>query len=292
MTAATEGWSCWPAPAKINRFLHIVGRREDGYHLLQTVFQLLDWGDDIHLRTREDGGIRRIDGASDYAVAADDDLVVRAARLLHEAAGIGAGVDIRVDKRIPLGGGFGGGSSDAATVLVALNALWGAGLSLAELADLGLRLGADVPVFVHGHTAFAEGIGEKLSPLALPPRWFLLVDAGIHVNTAELFGDPKLTRDSPPLKIGGFLDDDGFEGQDNAFESLVLRRYPRLAALFDAMRAFGRPRLTGTGGGSFLVFADREAAEAARRALPEGVRCVLARGLDRSPLHEKVAANS
>ena len=285
MTASNEGWSRWPAPAKLNRFLHVVGRREDGYHLLQTVFQLLDWGDEVDIRPRNDGEIRRVDGAREYGVAAADDLVIRAARLLQQAAGTGQGADIRVEKRIPLGGGFGGGSSDAATTLVALNHLWNTALPFDDLAALALRLGADVPVFVAGHTAFAEGVGERLTPLALPERWFLLVDAGIHVDTAELFADPKLTRDSQPLKIGGFLDDDGFEGQGNAFEALVLRRHPRLAALFEAMRSFGRLRLTGTGGGSFMVFEGIDAAESARRALPDGVRGVVARGLNRSPLH-------
>ncbi|MCB1560553.1 MAG: 4-(cytidine 5'-diphospho)-2-C-methyl-D-erythritol kinase [Xanthomonadales bacterium] len=288
MTTPTEAWSCWPAPAKVNRFLHIVGRRDDGYHRLQTVFQLLDWGDEIALRPRADGVVTRADGAVDYGVAGEDDLVVRAARLLQSTSSTVQGVDIRVDKRIPPGGGFGGGSSDAATVLVALNHLWRTGLPVAELALLGLQLGADVPVFVAGHSAFAEGVGEQLTPLSLPARWFLLIDAGIHLATAELFGDPELTRDSPALKISGFLDGSDFEGQENAFEPLVLRRYPQLAALFDAMRSFGRPRLTGTGGGSFMVFRDREAAEDARQALPRGIRGVVARGLNRSPLYGKL----
>src|SRR5690554_5216498 len=183
---AADGWSAWPAPAKLNLFLRITGRRDDGYHSLQTVFRLLDRGDTVRLRVRADGVIRR-HGASPAGVPESEDLLLRAARLLQEAAGSGQGADIGVEKNIPIGGGFGGGSSNAATVLVALNRLWNAGLAPRELASLGLRLGADVPVFVHGRTAWAEGVGEKLDPLALAPAWYLLVDPGIRVATAELF---------------------------------------------------------------------------------------------------------
>ena len=165
MEAAADDWSAWPAPAKLNLFLQITGRRADGYHCLQTVFQLLDWGDEIRLRPRRDGHIALVRGAP--GVAAESDLVLRAARALQRAAGGGVGADIEVHKRIPMGGGFGGGSSDAATVLVALNALWGLGLDPAALARIGLTLGADVPVFVHGHSAWAEGIGEELVPIAV-----------------------------------------------------------------------------------------------------------------------------
>ncbi|MGE8263747.1 MAG: 4-(cytidine 5'-diphospho)-2-C-methyl-D-erythritol kinase, partial [Stenotrophomonas sp.] len=200
---AVDGGSTWPAPAKLNLFLHITGRRPDGYHQLQTVFRLLDWGDRIHLRVRDDGRIRR-EGPSVAGVAEADDLAIRAAHLLKAAANIAQGADIGVEKRVPAGGGFGGGSSDAATVLVALNRLWGAGLEVDALAALGLQLGADVPVFVRGHNAWAEGVGELLTPIALPPAWFVLVHPGVHVPTPALFASPDLTRDAPVAKIADF----------------------------------------------------------------------------------------
>jgi 4-diphosphocytidyl-2-C-methyl-D-erythritol kinase len=195
----TDPWTSWPAPAKLNLFLHIVGRRADGYHLLQTVFQLLDWGDTVRLRIRTDGKIRRDSDIS--GVPAESDLCLRAAAALRERAGRPAGVDIALDKRIPLGGGLGGGSSDAATVLVALNALWATGLSIDELADVGLGLGADVPVFVRGHSAWAEGVGERLTPISLPRRDYVIVDPRVSVATTALFQAPELTRNSPPMTM-------------------------------------------------------------------------------------------
>jgi 4-diphosphocytidyl-2-C-methyl-D-erythritol kinase len=200
---ADAGWSAWPAPAKLNLFLRIVGRRADGYHLLQTAFQLLAWGDTVGLRVRDDGAIHRVEGND--AVAAADDLAVRAAKLLQSESGCALGCEIAVGKRIPMGGGFGGGSSDAATVLVALNHLWGTGLDPERLAALGLVLGADVPVFVHGQNAWAEGVGEQLTPLNLSPRWYLIVDPGVHVPTAELFQASDLTRDAAAATIRGFV---------------------------------------------------------------------------------------
>src|SRR5690606_33154188 len=199
-----SGWSDWPAPAKLNLFLRIPGRRADGYHLLQTVFRLLDWGDTVHLRPREDGRIVR-HGESVAGVAEADDLMVRAAILLQTASKIDKGADISVEKRIPAGGGFGGGSSDAATVLVALDALWDTRLGLDHLAELGLQLGADVPVFVRGDNAWGEGIGEILNPVRLPPAWYLLVDPGVQVPTAELYRAPELTRDAPPATMSDFV---------------------------------------------------------------------------------------
>ncbi|HWU70755.1 MAG TPA: 4-(cytidine 5'-diphospho)-2-C-methyl-D-erythritol kinase, partial [Pseudoxanthomonas sp.] len=193
------GWSSWPAPAKLNLFLQITGRRADGYHELQTVFRLLGWGDTVRLRIRDDGQIRRV-GESVPGVAEADDLLVRAARLLQMESNCSQGADISVEKRIPAGGGFGGGSSDAATVLVALSRLWGLDFDLDRLAALGLRLGADVPVFVRGENAWAEGVGEKLVPIDLPPAWYLLVDPGLHVPTAGLFQAHDLTRNAAPAK--------------------------------------------------------------------------------------------
>ncbi|MEG2803890.1 4-(cytidine 5'-diphospho)-2-C-methyl-D-erythritol kinase [Stenotrophomonas sp.] len=274
------GWSDWPAPAKLNLFLHITGRREDGYHLLQTVFRLLDWGDRIGLRLREDGQVRR-DGPSVAGVAAADDLAVRAALLLQKSANVAQGVDIRVEKAIPAGGGFGGGSSDAATVLVALNALWKTGLDVEALATLGLALGADVPVFVRGHNAWAEGVGERLTPLALPPAWYVLADPGVHVPTPALFADPHLTRDAPVAKIADFASGSLL---GNAFEPVLRRREPAVEAVLAALSRIGRARLTGSGSGCFVEFASRAAAEQGLAALPEELRAWVAAGVERSPL--------
>ena len=274
-----DGWRPWPAPAKLNLFLHIVGRRADGYHLLETVFQLLDWGDTVALRARADGQIVRHRGAT--GVAPQDDLTVRAALALREATGTMAGADIDVEKRIPQGGGFGGGSSDAATVLVGLNRLWRLGLPEDALAGIGLGLGADVPVFVRGHSAFAQGVGEKLTPLALPKRWFVLVDPGVSVPTAELFRDPDLTRDAPSATISDFVSG---SVHGNAFEPVLRMRSPQIAAALDAMAAFGPPHVTGTGGGLFLAFDDPVRAREAAAQLAPRWRCQVAQGVDESPL--------
>lgn len=287
MTAfpAAEGWSAWPAPAKLNLMLQIVGRRADGYHLLQTVFRLLDWGDTIHLRLRADGEISR-SGESAPGVSEADDLVVRAAGLLRKEANVAQGVDIGVEKRIPAGGGFGGGSSDAATVLVALDRLWGCGLAPDRLASLGLQLGADVPVFIRGENAWAEGVGEELTPLALPAAWYLLVDPGVHVPTAALFGSPDLTRDAAPAKISDFVSGSLL---GNAFEPVVRRREPAIEAVFQALSQIGTPRLTGSGGGCFVEFADRTSAGIALASLPAGLRAWVVEGAARSPLLDALA---
>jgi 4-diphosphocytidyl-2-C-methyl-D-erythritol kinase len=280
----SEGWQAFPAPAKLNLLLRLVGRRADGYHLLQSVFQLLDWGDSVRLRRRSDGQIVRHAGAA--GVAAEDDLSVRAARLLQAASGCRDGADIAVDKRIPMGGGFGGGSSDAATTLVALDRLWGCGLGIDRLAELGLRLGADVPLFVRGDSAWAEGVGERLIPLRLPPAWYVLVDSGVHVATAELFQTPELTRNAPPLKMADFAFD---RIGDNAFTGPVRARAPRVAAILDAIATLGRGGLTGTGGGCFLATTTPEAAAEGARQLARFGRCEVVRGVDRSPLHTQLA---
>ncbi|MEB1530943.1 4-(cytidine 5'-diphospho)-2-C-methyl-D-erythritol kinase [Xanthomonas sp. WHRI 7945] len=287
MTAVRkDGWSAWPAPAKLNLFLQITGRRADGYHALQTVFRLLDWGDTVHLRVRADGVVARL-GDSVAGVAEADDLLVRAARLLQKEVKISQGVDISVEKRIPVGGGFGGGSSDAATALVALNALWGAGLDEDALAGLGLALGADVPVFVRGRDAWAEGVGERLTPLRLPPAWYVLADPGVHVPTAALFQAPDLTRDAAPAKMADFVS--GFL-LGNAFEPVLLRREPAIQATFQALAQIGTPRLTGSGSGCFVEFADRAAAVRALAALPDGMRAWVAGGVTRSPLLDALEA--
>ncbi|WP_282247175.1 4-(cytidine 5'-diphospho)-2-C-methyl-D-erythritol kinase [Stenotrophomonas sp. PS02300] len=270
----------FPAPAKLNLFLHITGRRADGYHELQSVFRLLDWGDRVRLQVREDGQVRR-DGPSVPGVAEADDLAVRAAMLLKNHANVGQGVDITVEKRIPAGGGFGGGSSDAATVLVALNRLWRVGLDEDALAGLGLQLGADVPVFVRGRNAWAEGVGEQLTPLALPPAWYVIADPGVHVPTAALFASPDLTRDAPVAKIADFASGSLL---GNAFEPVLRRREPAVEAVLIALDRIGRARLTGSGSGCFVEFATRAAAEQGLARLPKELRAWVAAGVERSPL--------
>ena len=279
------GWSTWPAPAKLNLFLRITGRRADGYHELQTVFRLLDWGDTIRLRPRADGRIER-QGESLPGVAAMDDLAVRAAALLKNEANCPHGVDIIVEKVIPAGGGFGGGSSDAATVLVALDRLWGLGLGEDRLAALGLRLGADVPVFVRGRSAWAEGVGERLSPVVLAPAWYLVVDPGVHVPTASLFQSPDLTRNALPARMADFV---AGTVLDNAFEPVLRRLEPAVDAAFETLAQVGQPRLTGSGAGCFVEFPDRAGAEAALARLPRGLRAWVAAGVDESPLRAALA---
>ena len=283
MQSADADWSAWPAPAKLNLFLHIVGRRPDGYHDLQTVFQLLDWGDDIRLRVRADGLIRRVGGNA--AVAEADDLTVRAARLLQSESGCALGCEIAITKRIPMGGGFGGGSSNAATMLVALNALWGTGLDTDRMAALGLRLGADVPLFVRGQNAWAEGVGERLTPLDLPKRWYLIVDPGVHVPTAELYQAPDLTRDAAPATIRGFASGPAF---GNAFEPVLRRREPEIAAVLDALARFGAACVTGSGGGCFVGFETIEQAESALSVLPKRWKAWIAAGVARSSLLDRL----
>ncbi|HYG06979.1 MAG TPA: 4-(cytidine 5'-diphospho)-2-C-methyl-D-erythritol kinase [Stenotrophomonas sp.] len=285
-TDGAAGWTAWPAPAKLNLFLHIVGRRPDGYHELQTVFRLLDWGDTVHLRPRAAGPIRRI-GPGAAGVAEADDLVVRAAELLRLSANVSLSADIRVEKLIPSGGGFGGGSSDAATTLVALNALWGLGLPVDTLAELGCRLGADVPVFVRGHNAWAEGVGERLTPISLAPAWYLLADPGVHTPTPELFRAPDLTRDAAPVKIADFASGTLL---GNAFEPVLRRREPAVEAVFQALARVGSPRLTGSGCGCFVEFQTRRAAEHALTELPPGLRAWVVGGAERSPLLDALAA--
>lgn len=286
---ADAGWSIWPAPAKLNLFLRIVGRRPDGYHLLQTVFRILDWGDTISIRVRDDGRIVR-HGDSAPGVAEADDLTVRAAKLLQSTAKIAQGADIAIEKRIPSGGGLGGGSSDAATVLRALDRLWGCDLGVDALAELGLRLGADVPVFVRGENAWAEGLGERLTPIDLPPAWYLLVAPGIHAATAELFQAAELTRNAAAATMSDFVSDPFLQGQalGNAFEPVLRRREPAVEAVFAALRSAGTARLTGSGSVCFVEFADRESAERAldrlAKPLPSGFTAWIAAGAPRSPL--------
>lgn len=268
----------WPAPAKLNRFLHIVGRRTDGYHLLQTVFQFLDVSDQLHIRVRHDGRIRRLRPLPQ--VAPQHDLSLRAARLLQEHTGSAFGVDIDLVKHVPQGGGLGGGSSDAATVLVALNRLWQLQLPQTELASLALSLGADVPVFVHGQAAWAEGVGEKLTAVTLDQPWFLVLNPGVTVPTAEVFADPQLTRNSRPITISDFLSNAG----GNDCEAVVRRRYPAVNEAMAWLQRHAQARLTGTGACIFAAFPERRAAEQVLAGLPPRWSGFIAAGLNRSPL--------
>jgi 4-diphosphocytidyl-2-C-methyl-D-erythritol kinase len=265
------------APAKLNLFLHVTGRRADGFHELQTVFQLVDLQDELSIVVREDGRILRDPAPDDpllAGLAEAEDLTVRAARLLQRHSGTALGAGIHVVKRIPSGGGLGGGSSDAAAVLKALNVLWDLRWPVQRLAALGLELGSDVPVFVHGHNAFASGRGEQLTSLALPPRWFLIVDPGVSVATREVFAAPDLTRDTPPLTIRALPPDGG----RNDCEPVVRARFPAVAAVLDRLAPHGA-RLTGTGGCVFTAFETRAAAEAVAGTLPPGWRWFVVRGL-------------
>lgn len=272
-------WSAWPAPAKLNLFLHIVGRRADGYHLLQTVFQLLDWGDTLHFCRRDDD---RVDFATELpGVAAEDNLCLRAARLLRERTRCAHGIDMRIDKRIPMGGGLGGGSSDAATTLVALNEIWQTGCSVDELAAIGLELGADVPVFVRGHSAWAEGVGEILTPIKLAERHFVIIDPRVRVPTAQLFQAAELTRNSPPATISGYLSS---APTSNAFAPIVRARYPEVAAALDWLSRFGEARLSGSGGCVFIATDSAQRAAAIRHDCPARFAAHVACGVARSPL--------
>jgi 4-diphosphocytidyl-2-C-methyl-D-erythritol kinase len=271
----------WPAPAKLNLFLHVVGRRPDGYHLLQTAFQFIDLCDDLRFWRRAPGVIERVGAVP--GVPAEDDLSLRAAGLLASRLRGNPGVAIELRKRIPLQGGLGGGSSDAATVLVALNELWGGGLSSGQLAELGLALGADVPVFVEGRAAWAEGVGERLVPLDLPEPVYLLVRPDAAVGTAEVFRDPELTRDTPVIKIRDFLT----TGGRNDCETVVRRRFPAVAEALDWLGQFAPARLTGTGSCVFAAMPGEHAARAALAGLPGRWTGYVVRGLNRSPLAER-----
>ena len=268
----------FPAPAKLNLMLRVVGRRADGYHLLQTVFRFIEQGDVVRLRVRRDGVITRLRSLPEVAEA--DDLTVRAAQVLQAATGTRLGADIDLEKRLPMGGGLGGGSSDAATVLLALNHLWQTGLSRKRLQALALPLGADVPVFVYGQSAVAEGVGEELSPLALPPAWYLVLVPPVAVLTADVFRHPELKRDSGKVKIQGFSVPRG-----NDLEPVVCREYPEVARHLAWLNQYGEAQMTGSGACVFAAFADQEAARGALTACPATMRGFVARGLDVHPLH-------
>jgi 4-diphosphocytidyl-2-C-methyl-D-erythritol kinase len=271
-----------PAPAKLNLFLHVTGRRADGYHLLQSVFVLIDRCDGLRIATRADGAIRRVNDLP--GVPEESDLVVRAAKALQAATGCTRGADIEVEKGIPMGGGLGGGSSDAATVLLALNRLWDLGLDAPALQRIGLGLGADVPFFVGGRNAWVEGIGERITPIDVAPRWYAVLVPPVHVPTQEIFTAPDLTRDREPLKIEDFSAQPEHDRFVNDLEAVVVARYPQVREHLQWLRQFGAARMSGSGGCVFAGFASREAAQRVIDALPATMQGFIAQGLDRHPL--------
>lgn len=270
--------SAYPAPAKINLFLHVTGRRADGYHQLQTLFQLIDCSDILRFTPRRDGIICRTSTLP--GVAPEDDLVVRAARLLCEATGHQAGVDIHVEKRLPLGGGLGGGSSDAATVLMALNHLWQLGLSRLRLQELGLTLGADVPVFIFGRNAWAEGVGEVLREIELPPAWYVVLAPAVQVPTAAIFAAPELVRDTPRIHWADWRPGQG----RNDLQPIAVSRYPEVAKALDWLSQFAEARMSGSGACVFARFADQASAAAVMAQRPPAIQGWLAAGLTAHPL--------
>jgi 4-diphosphocytidyl-2-C-methyl-D-erythritol kinase len=279
-----------PAPAKLNLFLHVVGRRPDGYHMLQTLFRFIDLHDTLHFTLRDDGVVHRTNSVE--GVAEEQDLCVRAARLLQAETGCTLGVDIAVEKRIPMGGGLGGGSSDAATTLVALNRLWSLGLTRARLMQLGLRLGADVPVFVFGENAFAEGVGEELQAYPLPEAWYVVLFPPVHVPTAQIFTHPELTRDSVSITMRA-LSERRVQLR-NDLQPVACGLYPEVARYLACLDGFGKAMMTGSGACVFAEFASRSQADAVLRQLPpdirgpEGKRGIVARGLMQHPLRDWV----
>ncbi len=280
----TRWQQAWPAPAKLNLFVHVTGRRADGYHSLQTAFRLIDLADTLRFRPREDGRVTLRQALA--GVLPEQDLCVRAAALLKQATGHEAGVEVELVKRIPMGGGLGGGSSDAATTLVVLNHLWRLGLKRGELQQLALKLGADVPVFVFGENAFAEGVGEELTPLALAQAWYLVLVPPVEVPTAAVFAAPELTRESKPIRITAFFDGLKQRALRNDLEPVVSKRYPEVARHLAWLKQYGEARMSGSGACVYAEFSTEAAARAAHAQLPQAMRGFVARGLERHPLHE------
>ncbi len=275
-----------PAPAKLNLFLHVTGRRADGYHTLQTLFQLLDFGDTLTFRARADATVELVADLPGVPVA--DNLIMRAAHALRAATGCQRGASIELHKRLPMGGGIGGGSSDAATTLLALNQLWGLGLSLEQLAGIGLQLGADVPVFVRGRTAWAEGVGELLQPVELPSTFYLVMVPPCQVSTAKIFASPALTRDTSPIRIAAFLGGGNPPMGRNDCEAVVKMLHPEVAFALDWLGHFSPSRMTGTGACVFASFSNRSDAEGVLKQLPSGYGGFVARGVNVSPAHKAI----
>lgn len=282
----TDRKFAYPAPAKLNLFLHVIDRRPDGYHLLQSLFRLIDRGDRLRIAPRVDARIRRTRPLA--GIPEESDLCLRAARLLQEASGCRKGADITLEKHLPLGGGLGGGSSDAATVLLALNQLWGLHWPRERLQMLGLRLGADVPFFIFGRSAFAEGVGETLQPVDLPPAWYLVIEPPVSVPTAEIFAAQNLTRNTKPIKMAdfsaGWAAGCGNLFGQNDLEPVVCERYPEVARTLAWLRQYAEARMTGSGACVFAAFAAEQDARAVLARMPEGMTGWVARGLDEHPL--------
>ncbi len=286
MSPETEtGRRSWPAPAKLNLFLHITGRRPDGYHDLQTLFQILDWGDDLRFSINDSGQISR--SCNIDSIAETDDICVHAAKLLKTRCGVQKGVHIDLTKRIPTGAGLGGGSSDAATVLLVLNQLWSCGLTLQQLADLGLELGADVPVFVLGHSAWAEGRGEKLQAVPLGQRSYVLVFPAFSISTAEVFGHPGLERNSKPLDMSST----SLQPGRNDCEAVALAMFPELKSIMQDLQLWGQPRLSGTGSTIFLTFDSKKTAINAAGELKCRYNVRAVGGVDRSYLLDNLSTS-
>lgn len=270
------------APAKLNLFLHVTGRRADGYHLLQTAFRMLDWGDRLDFTVRDDGRICRVTEVA--GVPEESDLIVRAARRLQLETGCAAGADIRIDKCLPMGGGLGGGSSDAATTLIALNHLWGTGLSREQLQALGLTLGADVPFFIYGRDAFAEGVGEEFQPMTLKPAWYVVISPEVHVPTAEIFSAEDLTRDSAHIKIADFTT----SSTRNDLQNIACKRYPEVSAAIDWLAQFAPARMTGSGACVFAEINTEAAAQHIVDQCPPRWKAWKAASLAQHPLHRLI----
>jgi len=273
-----------PAPAKLNLFLHVIGRRPDGYHLLQTLFRFIDLHDTLHFTLRNDGAVHRTNSIE--GVAEEQDLCVRAARLLQTETGCAFGADITVEKHIPMGGGLGGGSSDAATALIALNRLWSLGLSRTHLMRLGLRLGADVPVFVFGKNAFAEGVGEELQACPVAQAWYVVLFPPVQVPTAQIFACPELTRDTVSITMRALLKGQLEQPLRNDLQPVVCDLYPEVARHIAWLGNYGNAMMTGSGACVFAEFASRNQAESVLQQLPHDMRGVVAQGLAKHPLHD------
>jgi 4-diphosphocytidyl-2-C-methyl-D-erythritol kinase len=282
----------WPSPAKLNLFLYITGRRADGYHNLQTLFQFLDYGDTLSIETRNDGVLQLLTAVE--GVPDEENLIIRAAHLLMaEAERLGtlpkgAGASLAVDKKLPMGGGLGGGSSNAATVLVALNHLWKTGLSEDQLAALGITLGADVPVFVRGHAAFAEGVGEILTPVEPAEKWYLVAHPGVSIPTPVIFKDPELPRNTPIRSIQTLLDCEF----SNDCEVIARKRFRKVDELLSWLLEYAPSRLTGTGACVFAEFSTESAARQVLEQAPEWLHGFVARGVNLSPLHQAISGQA
>jgi len=270
----------WLSPAKINLFLHITGQREDGYHNLQTAFQFLDYSDTLQFEVTQNSDVQLLTPIK--GVNNDDNLIIRAAKLLQQHAGIEQGVEIKLDKQLPMGGGLGGGSSNAATTLVALNQLWNCQLANEELAKLGLVLGADVPIFIHGYAAWAEGVGEELTAISPEEPWYIVIVPDCHISTAEIFSSSQLTRDCKSMTMAGFLSGEG----RNVCEDVVIKHYPPVAEALDWLARYAKSRMTGTGACVFAGFDNQLKAQQVLDSLPSNWQGFIAKGCNKSPLYK------